>query len=50
MLRKSEILMIWNSKQKLICQLATIELFPKETKIGKQKENYKSTLGSYTSD
>jgi len=32
MLSKSEILMSLNSKQMSLCQLATIELFPKETK------------------
>jgi len=32
MLSKSEILMSFNSKQKSLCQLATTELFPKETK------------------
>jgi len=32
MLRKSEILVILNSKQKSLCQLATTEFFPKETK------------------
>jgi len=32
MLRKSEILVVLNSKQKPLCQIATTELFPKETK------------------
>ena len=32
MLRKSMILVILNSKQKSLCQLATTEFFPKETK------------------
>ena len=32
MLRKSEKLVIFSSKQKSLCQLATTELFPKETK------------------
>ena len=32
MLRKSEILVIVNSKQKSLCQLATTELFPKRQK------------------
>jgi len=50
MLRKSEILVILNSKQKSLCQLATTELFPKETKNKKQKENDKSAFGSYASD
>jgi len=33
-----------NSKQKLLCQLATAELFPNET--GKQQNNDKSAFGS----
>jgi len=41
---------ILNSKQKSLCQLATTELFPKGTKIEKQKENYQSAIGSYASD
>jgi len=45
MLSKSEnILMSVNGKQKPLCQLATAELFPKET--GKQQKNYKSAFGS----
>ena len=45
MLSKSEnILMMLNSKQKLLCQLATAELLPNET--GKQQKNDKSTFGS----
>jgi len=44
MLSKSEmILMSFSSKQKLLCQLATAELFPKET--GKQQKMTKSRLG-----
>jgi len=50
MLRKSEILVILNSKQNSLCQLAITELFPKGKKIEKQKENYKSAIGSYASD
>jgi len=48
MLRKpKKILMSLNSKQKPLCQLATAELFPKETKnIGKQPENDKSAFES----
>jgi len=45
MLSKSEkILMILNSKQKSLCQLATAELFSNET--GKQQINDKSAFGS----
>jgi len=32
MQRKSEILVILNNKQKSLCQLTTVEHFPKETK------------------
>jgi len=42
--RKSESLMILNSKQKPLCQMATEELFPNET--GKQQKNDKSAFGS----
>jgi len=45
MLRKSEILVILNSKQKSLCQLATTELFPKETKKGNRKKITKARLG-----
>jgi len=33
-----------NSRKKSLCQLATTELFPKET--GKQQKNDKSAFGS----
>jgi len=33
-----------NSKQKVLCQLSTAELFPNET--GKQHKNDKSAFGS----
>jgi len=45
MLSKSEILMSLNSKQKPLCQLATTELFPKETKNGHSKKMTKVSLG-----
>jgi len=45
MLSKSKkILMILNSRQKRLYQLATAELFPNETM--KQQKNEKSTFGS----
>jgi len=47
MLTKSEILMILYSKQKSLCQLANIELFPKRKWVGKHQENDKS---AFTSD
>jgi len=43
MLSKSEILMSLNSKKKLLCQLATAELFPYET--GKQQKSDKNVFG-----
>jgi len=43
MLSKSEILMSMNSKQKLLCQLATAELFPNDT--GKQQKCDKKAFG-----
>jgi len=44
MLSKSEkILMSLNSKQKLLCQLATAELFPNETR--KQQKSDKNAFG-----
>jgi len=51
MLSKSEkILMSLNSKQKSLCQLATTEIFPKETKNGEQLENDKSAFGTDSLD
>jgi len=40
--------MIFNSKQKPLCQLATAELFPNDTR--KQQKNDKSAFGSDTLD
>jgi len=46
MLSKSEkILVRLNSKQKSLFQLATAELFPKETKKGNSKKIAKARLG-----
>jgi len=44
MLSKSEILMSLNSKQKLLCQLATVEFFPNET--GKPQKSDKNAFMS----
>jgi len=47
MLNKSEkILMSLNSKKKSLCQLATTELYSKETNNRKQQKNDKSTFAS----
>jgi len=43
MLNKSEKILILNSKQKRLYQLATAELFPNET--GKQQKMTKARLG-----
>jgi len=43
MLSKSETLMSLNSKQKLLCQLATAERFPNKT--GKQQRSDKNAFG-----
>jgi len=48
MLSKSKILMILNSKQKPLYQLAITELFPNDTR--KQQKNYKSAFGSNALD
>jgi len=34
-----------NNKQKSLCQLATLELFPKKERIGKEQENDKGVFG-----
>jgi len=44
--KSEKILMSVNSKQKRLCQLATTELFSKETKNREQLENDKSAFGS----
>jgi len=48
MLSKSDILMSLNSKQKLLCPLATAELFPNEK--GKQQKSDKNAFGFDTLD